>query len=776
MKNKSVLFISLHLCIFLLFGFFCLKNGFHISADLFSMIPETSENPAIKLADKKLTGNSSRNFFILSEHKNFDAAKANAQKAYNSLLNSQNYEAYFESISLYNGTQDYEEIQSFLQNYRWNFLSEETQNQLKTEEGIEDFVENALSQVFNGFTILNLDNLEQDPFLFDEQNVRAFLRILQDSGTNLSPKDGVLATQFEDNWYVLIQGVFTDKGAALATKNNGIQEIYKICLPMEDEDCRFLFSGTPFHSHKSSTSANREISIISTVSLLAVLIMLIFVFRSPLPILASFASVLVSVTTAICVTHLIFGQLHALTLVFGTSLIGSCIDYSLHYFINWKANQKLKNGIEIKNFLLKGLFLSLVSTELCYLLLVFAPFPLLKQIAVFSFSGIFCSFLAVVWLFPAFKIEKESRRKLPEISKYFSEKANPPSPKLYFLRLIAIFVLPAAIILLNFNHLKIHNNLSALYKMEGRLKDDTILSAKVLNYTPSSWFIIQGNSQQELLQNEELFSKEFEKAFPQNSRNFLCTSRIIPSIKKQKASILVAKQVLNLAPAQFDALGFDDIPLLCSNIDKTFKKSEANFVTPENNLPSQLKNIKEILWIGQIENKYYSVFMPTVNLDQKICKQLALENQNVSFQNKVQQISEGLNKLSKMILICFAIAYFIIIFTLRFFFSAKQTLKIALVPALSVLYITAVFIITKTPLDFFCITGMILVFGLGIDYIIYMTHHNGGKLERIAVLLSFLTTAISFGTLALSNFVPVHSIGLAIFSGLIAAFFATIWL
>ena len=68
---------------------------------------------------------------------------------------------------------------------------------------------------------------------------------------------------------------------------------------------------------------------------------------------------------------------------------------------------------------------------------------------------------------------------------------------------------------------------------------------------------------------------------------------------------------------------------------------------------------------------------------------------------------------------------------------------------------------------------MILVFGLGLDYVIYMIENEkrneeseNARLEPFAITLSFVTTAVSFGALALSNFMPVHLIGLSIFIGL----------
>ena len=82
----------------------------------------------------------------------------------------------------------------------------------------------------------------------------------------------------------------------------------------------------------------------------------------------------------------------------------------------------------------------------------------------------------------------------------------------------------------------------------------------------------------------------------------------------------------------------------------------------------------------------------------------------------------------------------------------------------------------KINLEFFSVTGLILVFGLGLDYIIYMMENENHKDERdnliepFAIMLSFLTTVLSFGALALSSFTPVHLIGLSIFIGLTTAY------
>ena len=768
-------YILLHLAAITAFGISAAKGRFSVSSDLFSMIPKTSENRALEIADKKLTGNSGKEVFILSKAENFNSAKKNAEAVCKALRNAPEFSDFFESLTLYSDGEAYTEIFDFIRKYRSNLLDEKTVRKLETEYGIRDFAEASLAGIYSGFSMAPLDDLENDPYFLDEVHLRRLMQILSDSGTSMSLKDGVLAAQFEGQWFVMIQGALTDKGAALAQKKNGVQLIYDVCLPMEGDDAAFVFSGTPFHSHKSSTNASFEISLISTISLLTVLAMLIFVFRSPLPIFAAFTSILISITFAFSSTAAIFGQVHALTLVFGTSLIGSCIDYSLHFFVNWKANLKLTSGAQIRSFLKKGLVLSLVSTEICYFLLIFAPFPLLKQMAVFSFTGILSSFLTVMMIYPLLRLQDGQKRGFKLNIKNSFPIFQPAQRKTF---LLAMTVIPLIILAACHSKIQIKNNLSALYKMEGRLKNDTILASRVLNYTPSSWFVLRADSEEELLRLEENFTKRFQAQTGKNgeeNNKFLCTSRFVPSERTQSSSLNAVKQLAahkEITTELFEYLDFEKPAELARQFEITACK-EAEILTPESQLPSQLKKMIDLLWLGKIDGKSYSVFIPTSNLPPSLMESLAEPEEGIFYQNKVNQIGQVLDRLSKMILLMFAAAFIIILIILRLFFPLKETVKIASVPLLSLIWILAVFVLTAAPIDFFCITGIILVFGLGIDYIIYMTGHSGGKLERTAIILSFLTTAISFGALALSSFVPVHAIGLSIFTGLTAAFFAT---
>ena len=796
LRNKILvpIWIAFHALLVILFVIsVALHSGIQIDADLFNMLPSSTLSGAMADADKKLSDSTTRNIFVLSSSQDFQKAKQAAEQVYEKLCESDN----FESLSLYSSTNAIKELENFTSPYRWALLDKETTALLSTAEGAQSFAEDALATAYSSFTVTPLSNLDSDPFLLDETNVKRDLMAIQDAGTAMSQKDGVLASKYEDRWYVLIRGTLTEKGAAIASKDNGIGDIYATCNPIESatDDVRFVYYGSPFHSHKSSNSAIREISIISSVTLSFVIIILIFIFRSPIPLFSSLVSIFVSIGTAFAATHFVFGKIHILTLVLGTSLIGSCIDYSLHYFVHWKANRLYATTEEIRSHIFKGLFLSLVSTEICYLLLIFAPFGLLKQMGVFSATGIMSSFLTVVSILPLFPLPKAEKRKIPLLNKY-----NTPNRVVrYKVEIIAtstIAIILALIIGINWRNLKIENDMYKLYTMKGRLKDDNELSIKVTGYNTKGWFIVSGNTEEELLQNEEVICDELKNL---QGRGYLATSRFIPSIKRQDESVEAAKNLLPLAQEQMEFLGYEkqDYEKFVSKVQSDMEKrivisdyfdSEGNIKLGDENislLPDSIKSVTDMLWLGKIEDKYYSIVLPVTISDEQVYKKIADESGFAYYENKMEDLGHGLDKLTLQIIIIFAIAYVIIMLVLKRFYSWNQVIKIASIPVISVMLIVAIFTATGQRIEFFGLTGIILVFGLGLDYVIYMIENlrkkhidsesDTKKIEPFAIMLSFVTTAISFGALAFSTFVPVHTLGLAIFLGLVAAFVCTLF-
>ncbi|MBR6215967.1 MAG: MMPL family transporter, partial [Spirochaetaceae bacterium] len=752
------------LCVFFLFQG---KKGF--DADLFNMIPKSFEDASVRAANDKLTKSSSQNAIILVSHSDFDAAKKAAEEVYRCLSTSGN----FDDVSLYTDGNNVAEITDFMHRYRWNLLDEETSEKILSAgtDGngiVEQFASEALERAFSPFSVFSVDAIETDPFMLSQLHFERYVSLLQKSGMALSVKDGVLASSHEGRWYIMLRGLLSKKGAALANSRNGVAEIHSVCSQLEKDGVRFVFSGTPFHSYESSTQASREITIITTAAMLLVVLLLLYIFRSPKPILASVFSIGVSVCTGLCATLAVFKTMHVMTLVFGTSLIGSCIDYSLHFFTHWAANSGAASGADIRKRLMKPLSMAIVSTTICFAMLLFAPFTLIRQIAVFCTVGLFSSFLTTVCLFPSLALP-EGPRQIPLVR--FFEKKNPQKAPLLkkwntqkkasLIILLMLFVCSVCFIACFRGNLKIENNLAKLYKMKGRLLADEIEAASVIQYSPAGWFIISGKSEEELLQHEEILCNALRSQA--GFGRLLAASQFVPSAATQKKSQQACVLLLQHAEEQFLMLGFDEAETqsLVSSLQSDLEAAAGKFISIENGtVPPFVLSAFSSVWIGESDGTFYSAVMPNSTSDKALFEKISAQYEFVHWINTVSDISSDLDRLTRIMIWFFAVSFVLVFVILNFLYPLRDSLQIISIPLLIVLVTGAVFSCFNIAFEFFSVTGIVLVFGLGLDYIIYTVSGSrsdteDNALERTAVFLSFVTTVLSFGVLAAFGFAGV---------------------
>ncbi len=806
-KNFGAIFwAAFHGVIFCALGIlFLCGRRFAVNTNLFDILPESSSMKSVGEADRALSAKTGRQFFILSQGENFENAKLGAEKLCDELnffsaeFNAQNKDALFENISLGTSQKDVDEIFDFFYRNRFLLLDTDFIAKINSPDGKNEIAEAALEKAYGGFSMMPMEYISGDPFFLTENALENFIASVSNSGTAMTLQDGVLCAESDGKFFVMIRGTLTNLGASITNRKSGVKKIYECAQKIQSQNpqIEFVFSGVPFHSYKSSSSAQNEIAIISTLSMVAIILLFIFIFKNALPIFCSVAAIALCALTALCATLLVFGQIHILCFVFGTTLIGTCLDYSVHFFVRWKFDSTLQNGIAIRKKLLKGFFLSFASTEICYLILLFAPFALLKQIAIFSFVGILSSFLTVILLYPKIpplpkniashcKINycdifyrKLSQKFLSQVQFYRKFLSH-----IAVKRIIAIIFIASLVFIASFYHknLRIENNLRNFYKISGKMLDDEILCAKVLNHGSSGWyFIVRGKTQEELFANEEKFCEKLDAQIASGDlSSYAACSKFIPSTLSQMESWRACKNLLKASDEQIALLGFDDEierQKILSQIFSDYENSQKNLIqieSQENALPPYLRQSLSALYVGEIGGEWFSAILPLHANDAEIFKQLCEQDENAFFVNKMADIEYELNRLTKIMLTLLGAAFVILIFALRFFYPAKTVLKIAMIPLAIILTECAVFAAFNIPIGFFSVTGIILVFGLGLDYIIY-TVESGEKLNTLAVVISFITTELSFGAIALSSFAPVHIFGTAVFAGLLAALFGALF-
>jgi len=762
------LWLLFHLTIpLLLFLSVFLIGKVSVNTMLIDMLPRSGQSRAVMEADMILGERSGRELVILSASPDFENAKKGAVLLYAEFEHLPD----FEGISLYFDSEVMEEFSRFLYDYRFVIAGKETLALLENG-GAEEIARNALASAYGAFNFYPLTHIESDPFFLAERRMGEFLSSPLLAGGSLNVKEDVLAADKDGTWYVLLRLTLTPQAASLRASRNAVGKIYSAAPEIKKSvpGLEFYFSGIPFHSYESASGAQRDITLISSITIIIILFMFLYAFRSLLPVFYSILAAVISLGVAAAAALLIFREIHIITFVFGTTLIGTCVDYSAHFFVHWKGNMALKNGADIRSHISKSVIMSFISSEICFCVFLFAPFPILKQFAVFSMAGLFSSFLTCFCIYPRLKIPAENKRRFV----FFEGKTFIRFKKMSLPRAIrpvlaaALSLAAAALVVINSSSIKIENNLSSLYTMSASLLESEKLAAQVLDYGSTGWyFIVTGSNVEETLENEERLGARLEEEITAgNLGSFLGTSVFVPSRQKQKKIYNAMKALLPLAPAQFEYLGLP--PGYAQAFEDDF--AAAQYCLPES-APS-LAGISK-LWIGEHGGSCYSCVLPLKPGDEAVFRTVAEEFDAVYFVNKAKDIGRDLDTLTKTMLLFFLAAYIVISVVVCLTYPRRDSIKICAVPLLLVLAALAALAANKISPGFFSVAALVLVFGLGLDYIFYMIGKKHGEekpFTSLAVVLSFLTTLLSFGALVLSSFTPTHIFGLTVSAGLGAAF------
>ncbi len=153
---------------------------------------------------------------------------------------------------------------------------------------------------------------------------------------------------------------------------------------------QLAWTGVSRYANQAAQQARMEMNWIGGGSLLGVVLLLGLAFGNRRDLWAGLLPVLAGLTLGLAGVLAAFGELHLLTLVFGGSLVGVAVDYGFHGLVHtrYPPQGPLKNLYPA----LKWGFL----TSLCsYLALGLAPFPGLRQVALFSGLGLLGAYLWV---------------------------------------------------------------------------------------------------------------------------------------------------------------------------------------------------------------------------------------------------------------------------------------------------------------------------------------------------------------------------------------------
>ena len=181
---------------------------------------------------------------------------------------------------------------------------------------------------------------------------------------------------------VLLTGMLSPTGDA---------ETIRCLLEIARANPKVHLSGSPFHTYLATASSRREINLLGAISLVAVLILGLLLFRDfrfVLPTVLTLGAGFL-VASAVVLTG-VGGRPHALTFVFGTTLIGLGVDYCYH---------ARAATVETRPILLRSLACALITTVLAFVPLLCSSLAILVQMALFTLAGLVTVYAIVVLWF-----------------------------------------------------------------------------------------------------------------------------------------------------------------------------------------------------------------------------------------------------------------------------------------------------------------------------------------------------------------------------------------
>ena len=411
-----------------------------------------------------------------------------------------------------------------------------------------------------------------------------------------------------------------------------------------------------------------------------------------------------------------------------------------------------------------------LTTALSYLAMLLAPFPGLRQIALFSSVGlgVACGCvlfllprLARSWPLPPQSLALRLIRRLPRL------------PRLRGGRLAAGLALLATLFCAGgLLRLQFLDDVRALQSSPPALIQQEVRSRQLLGQSPDRRFIlVRGDTPQQVLEREEALRQKLAPLLADGRLgNLLAVSAALPSLRAQQADHdLLARSVYaadGLLPKFLRELGYGD-EAVHTQLEAF---AAARPLTPDAFFASAAAEPYRPLWLGAVGGGQASAVTLFDVRDAGALEQAAARLPGVRLVDKIDDISQILRHYRRIALLLTALVYAAIGLLLWRRYGWRGA-GATLLPAVGgSLLALACLAWCGVPVNLFHVLALLLVLGMGSDYSIFLREARGPEGPALlAVVVAMLTAVLSFGLLAFSSTPFIRAIGQVQALGIVSA-------
>ena len=483
------------------------------------------------------------------------------------------------------------------------------------------------------------------------------------------------------------------------------------------------------------------------------------------------------------IIYFLQGEISAISLGIGSVLVGISIDYSLHIFTHSRSK---KDTSDIFNDISKPILMSSITTASAFFCLLFVKSDALRDLGLFAGISVIAAALFALIVLPHF-LKNKKRKKVEKIN--FLERLT--FYDFHKNKYAVFFVLFITIIsLFTFKKAEFENDMNKMNYMSPELKNAEKNLERISNDAlRKMFFVVTGNTLNDALKTNDVLFKKISKLQNKDivksysSAGYFLVSDSLQNERINRWKLFLKKQNIDTLKYKLEKYGKkygfkkDAFSEFYSLLHKDFKpldnETKQKLIKKlGNDLITQDKSLTSIVTLLKLKEEDKEIVYKEI----KAGNNIYIVDKKYITDKIVEILKNDFNELVKISLL----AVFII---LLLYFGRIELTLITFIPMLvSWLWTLSFMWLFDFKFTIFNIIISTFIFGLGIDYSIFITNGllqkyrygaNNLPSYKTSVLLSAITTVTAIGVLIFAKHPAMRSIAFLSVIGILSVVFIT---
>lgn len=666
----------------------------------------------------------------------------------------------------------YENLPLFLDDGDYNTLAGKLE-----KDSISKITEQHYRTLISPSGIIASKTIRKDPFGLSFIALKKLQQL--GIGDDFKLKNGFLVDQKEENILLFITPTFasgeTDKNTSF------VNQLYSLQGQLKEtygERVSVSYFGAALVAVANAKQIKKDVQFTASIALIVLFIVLILFYRKlGLPVIL-FLPTLFGGLLSVALLVLLRGKISAISLGIGSVLLGVTLDYSLHILTH------IRNGKSLKSLfkdVAPSILMSSLTTASAFLCLLFLKSRALQDLGVFAATSVLgASVFALIFIPQVYRLKSDAIKKatlLDRLAAYDFHKNKWAIGLLTILLIASLFTYRT--IVFNQDIAKLNYESKVLIQARERLEALTDIGSK------SIYLSTYGEDKETVLQqNDALFEKLRELRSNDDIVSYSSIGALVRSDKKQQEKIAAwnsfwdtekTKSTQTKLIESGTSLGFKqntfsqfyDLlqskfkPLQLSELNTFSSLAVEDFIVTDSSGTTITSLIKvDSSSADKLKNTFSNV-PQTLLIDRKQVNETFLGNLKTDFNR----------------LIWYSVLAVVLLLAL-FYRSLSLTLITAIPLFLSWFLTIGILALFKIEFNIFNIIISSFIFGLGVDYSIFITnglltqYRTGEKTlstHKTSILLSVLTTLLGIGVLVFAKHPALYSVSIVCVIGILSA-------